>query len=31
MGVTFLKSVQMNKEMYEAMQCRGFTDDYKGL
>lgn len=30
MGVTFLKSVQMNKEMYEAMQCRGFTDDYKG-
>ena len=31
MGVTFLKGMEMNKEMYEAMQCRGFTDDYKGL
>ncbi|MBP3758452.1 MAG: energy-coupling factor transporter transmembrane protein EcfT [Firmicutes bacterium] len=31
MGVTFLRGAEMNKEMYEAMQCRGFTDDYKGL
>ena len=31
MGVTFLKGMEMNKEMYEAMQCRGFTDDYEGL
>ena len=31
MGVTFLRGTEMNKEMYEAMQCRGFTDDYKGL
>lgn len=31
MGVTFLKGAQMNQEMYEAMVCRGFTDDYKGL
>ena len=31
MGVTFVRSTQMSQEMYEAMQCRGFTDDYKGL
>ena len=31
MGVTFLRGSEMNKEMYEAMQCRGFTDDYEGL
>lgn len=31
MGVTFLRGTEMNKEMYEAMQCRGFTDDYEGL
>lgn len=31
MGTTFLRSAEMSKEMYEAMQCRGFTDDYKGL
>ena len=31
MGVTFLRGAEMNREMYEAMQCRGFTDDYKGL
>ncbi|MBQ2160983.1 MAG: hypothetical protein II444_04020 [Firmicutes bacterium] len=31
MGVTFLRGTEMNREMYEAMQCRGFTDDYKGL
>lgn len=31
MGNTFLRSVDMSKEMYEAMQCRGFTDDYEGL
>ena len=31
MGVTFLRGAEMNQEMYEAMQCRGFTDDYKGL
>lgn len=31
MGVTFIRGVEMNKQMYEAMQCRGFTDDYKGL
>lgn len=31
MGVTFLRGTQMNREMYEAMRCRGFTNDYKGL
>lgn len=31
MGVTFLRGTEMNQQMYEAMQCRGFTDDYKGL
>ncbi len=31
MGVTFLRSVEMNQQMYEAMKCRGFTDDYEGL
>lgn len=31
MGVTFIRGAQMNREMYEAMQCRGFTDDYKGV
>ena len=31
MGMTFIRGAEMNKEMYEAMQCRGFTDDYKGL
>ena len=31
MGVTFLRSAEMSQEMYEAMRCRGFTDDYKGL
>ena len=31
MGTTFVKSTHMSKEMYEAMKCRGFTDDYKGL
>lgn len=31
MGTTFLRSVKMSEEMYEAMRCRGFTDDYKGL
>lgn len=28
LGVTFIRSTQMSKEMYEAMICRGFTDDY---
>ncbi len=31
MGVTFTNGVQKNREMYEAMVCRGFTDDYRGL
>lgn len=31
MGNTFLRSVDISREMYEAMQCRGFTDDYEGL
>lgn len=31
MGVTFVIGSEMNRQMYEAMQCRGFTDDYKGL
>lgn len=28
MGVTFIRSAKMSREMYEAMCCRGFTDDY---
>jgi cobalt/nickel transport system permease protein len=28
MGVTFIKGTEMSREMYEAMRCRGFTDDY---
>jgi cobalt/nickel transport system permease protein len=31
MGVTFLRGTELSREMYEAMQCRGFTDDYRGL
>jgi cobalt/nickel transport system permease protein len=31
MGVTFLRGTEMSREMYEAMRCRGFTDDYRGL
>ena len=31
MGVTFLRGAEMNTQMYEAMRCRGFTDDYSGL
>lgn len=31
MGVTFIRSAEMSTQMYEAMQCRGFTDDYKGI
>lgn len=31
MGITFIRGAEMNRQMYEAMQCRGFTDDYKGL
>ena len=31
MGVTFIRGAEMNRQMYEAMVCRGFTDDYKGL
>ena len=28
MGITFLRATEMNQQMYEAMLCRGFTDDY---
>lgn len=31
MGVTFLRGTELNERMYEAMRCRGFTDDYRGL
>ena len=31
LGVTFIRGTEMNREMYEAMCSRGFTDDYKGL
>lgn len=31
LGVTFLRSTELSRETWEAMQCRGFTDDYKGL
>ena len=27
-GVTFIRSEEMNRQMYEAMRCRGFTGDY---
>lgn len=29
MGVTFIRGAEMNKQMYEAMLCRGFSDDYE--
>ena len=28
MGTTFIRSTEMSREMYEAMECRGFTGDY---
>lgn len=28
MGIAFIRGVELNTQMYEAMQCRGFTDDY---
>jgi cobalt/nickel transport system permease protein len=28
MGITFIRGAEMSGEMYEAMCCRGFTDDY---
>ncbi len=31
MGVTFIRGMEMSRETYEAMRCRGFTDDYRGL
>jgi cobalt/nickel transport system permease protein len=31
MGVAFLRGTEMSQEMYHAMCCRGFTDDYNGL
>lgn len=31
MGITFIRGAHMSQEMYEAMRCRGFTDDYRGL
>ena len=31
LGVTFLRSAELSRETWEAMVCRGFTDDYKGL
>ena len=31
MGITFIRSTEMSAQMYEAMRCRGFTDDYRGL
>ncbi|MBQ7247519.1 MAG: energy-coupling factor transporter transmembrane protein EcfT [Lachnospiraceae bacterium] len=31
MGVTFVRGAELNRETYEAMRCRGFTDDYSGL
>ena len=31
LGVTFLRSTELSRETWEAMYCRGFTDDYKGL
>lgn len=31
MGVTFLRAAALSRETWEAMCCRCFTDDYKGL
>ncbi len=31
MGQTFLRSTALSRETWEAMCCRGFTEDYKGL
>ncbi len=31
LGVTFLQSTELSRETWEAMSCRCFTDDYKGL
>lgn len=31
MGTTFIRSSEMSQEMYDAMRCRGFTDDYRGM
>jgi cobalt/nickel transport system permease protein len=31
LGITFIRGTEMSTEMYEAMRCRGFTDDYQGL
>ena len=31
LGVTFLRASELSRETWEAMQCRAFTDDYKGL
>ena len=31
LGTTFLRSAALSRETWEAMVCRGFTDDYKGL
>ena len=31
MGVTFLRSTELSRQTWEAMCCRGFTEDYKGL
>ena len=31
MGNTFIKGMEMNQQMYQAMVCRCFTNDYKGL
>ena len=31
LGLTFLRSVQLSRETWEAMCCRCFTEDYRGL
>lgn len=31
LGVTFVRGIEANQQMYEAMVCRGFTDDYEGF
>ena len=31
MGTAMIRGSEMGHQMYEAMLCRGFTDDYKGL
>lgn len=31
MGITFIRGAEMNRQMYEAMLCRGFTDDYENM